>query len=131
MEDKYAQLRESLKNGEFDFGAECCGNGVWDTPDNPPECCGQPITYTEMIQSLLDERDVLAEESKEQSRLLGVGSEREARLVTERNALRDALEIISDVYSYDVSLGEASLSLNEASNIAKSVLKNTGGKLDV
>lgn len=122
MEDKYAQLRESLKNGEFNFGAECCGNGVWDTPDNPPECCGQPITYTDIIQSLLDERDVLKEESKEQSRLLGIGSEREARLVTERNALRDALGIISDMYSYDMSLGEASLSLYEASNIARSAL---------
>lgn len=93
--DKYAQLRESLKNGEFDFGAECCGNGVWDTPDNPPECCGQPITYTEIIQSLLDERD----------------------------AFKEALEMISDMYSYDMSLGEASLSLYEASNIAREVLK--------
>ena len=60
MNDEYAQLRESLKNGEFDFGAQCCGNGVWGGhPDNPLECCGQPITYADIIQSLLEERDAM------------------------------------------------------------------------
>lgn len=44
---------------------------------------------------MMMERDQWKEESLEQARLLGMGSEREARLITERDHYKQALEEIS------------------------------------
>lgn len=46
--------------------------------------------------ALLTERDMLETEVLEQARLNGMGSEREARLMAERDALRDALWVVTE-----------------------------------
>ena len=49
----------------------------------------------EVIQRLEDQRDEARKESEEQARLLGKGGEREARLATERDHYKQAVEEIS------------------------------------
>ena len=42
--DEIKRLRAALeKMGSLDDQAECCGNGVYAHPGNPPECCDQPL----------------------------------------------------------------------------------------
>ena len=122
MEDKYAQLRESLRdttNGPWKVEKELTSrSGEWlvayDAGDK-----GRGIAIAETIpctgKELFNARYIAsANPSTIQS------------LLEERDAFKEALEMISDMYHYDMSLGEASLSLYEASNIAKRVLKSTG-----
>jgi len=47
------------------------------------------------LRDLVKERDEAQKESEEQARLLGMGGEREARLITERDHYKQAIEHIS------------------------------------
>ena len=51
--------------------------------------------YEALLEKAERERDEAREESLEQARLLGKGSEREARLITERDHYKQALEEVS------------------------------------
>ena len=51
--------------------------------------------YEALLEKAERERDEARKESEEQARLLGKGSEREARLITERDHYKQALEEIS------------------------------------
>ena len=51
--------------------------------------------YEALLEKTERERDEAREESLEQARLLGKGSEREARLITERDHYKQALEEVS------------------------------------
>ena len=52
-------------------------------------------TLTHAVCVLQNERDDAMEDSLEQARLLGMGSEREAKLISERDEAREALVKIS------------------------------------
>jgi len=60
------------------------------TTANPPSGI-----YEALLEKAERERDEARKESEEQARLLGKGSEREARLITERDHYKSALEEIS------------------------------------
>lgn len=66
----------------------------------------------EVIRALLAERDSLAAECLEQSRLNGMGAEREARLLAERDALREALLLARDRIESERRSGEIDLLLH-------------------
>ena len=51
--------------------------------------------YEALLEKAERERDEARKESEEQARLLGKGSEREARLITERDHYKQALEEVS------------------------------------
>ena len=51
--------------------------------------------YEALLEKAERERDEARKENEEQARLLGKGSEREARLITERDHYKQALEEVS------------------------------------
>ena len=53
-------------------------------------------TLTHAVCVLQNERDEAVEDSLEQARLLGMGSEREAKLISERDEARESLKHISE-----------------------------------
>lgn len=56
------------------------------------------IAENEIIPTLRKERDEAMEDSLEQARLLGMGSEREAKLISERDEAREALMKIEHLF---------------------------------
>ena len=62
------------------------------TTVNPPLTSG---IYEALLEKAERERDEAWKENKEQARLLGMGGEREARLITERDHYKQAIEEIS------------------------------------
>lgn len=62
------------------------------TTMNPPLTSG---IYEALLEKAERERDEAREESLEQARLLGKGGSREARLITERDHYKQAIEEIS------------------------------------
>lgn len=107
--DKYAELREALevgptpgpwegRTGGLDCGLDTdCAIHTWERciaqiPDNPlnqRDMAYIAACHPEAIRALLAERDMLETEVMEQARLNGMGSEREARLMAERDAFRE------------------------------------------
>ena len=64
------------------------------TPETDELARGNHVVPTEWAEDLERERDEARAESLEQAQLLGKGSEREARLITERDHYKQALEAI-------------------------------------
>jgi hypothetical protein len=56
---------------------------------------GLELSTAKQLAELERERDEARKENEEQARLLGMGGEREARLATERNHYKEALEEIA------------------------------------
>lgn len=104
MTDKYQRLRDALAAGEFDYGQVCCGDGVWSGhPDEPPECCGQPLTLADDIRALLD-RLKAAEENVRRSNAQAEHFEREWYLRgDEIERLRGALAIARDYVADEIA----------------------------
>ena len=62
------------------------------TPQTDDLARGNHVVPTEWAQQLERERDEALADGLEQARLLGMGSEREAKLISERNEAREDLE---------------------------------------